>query len=55
MSIREWALQFKYLMGILYSFLQLVILPGTNIKIIDVAIWCVAVFIVVKILVSVGK
>lgn len=48
MSEYKWALVFKQLMDILMSFLRIVILPGTNITIMDVAIWSAILFLVLK-------
>lgn len=52
MSEHKWALVFKQLMDILMSFLQIVILPGTKITVLDIAIWSAITFLVMKALYS---
>lgn len=53
MSIREWAMQFKYVMDVLVDFMRMSILPGTDITFMDVAIWGMIIFLVLKVFFSV--
>lgn len=48
MSVYNWALLFKQLMDVVVSFFNIVVLPGTNITFMDIAIWGVIVFLLVK-------
>lgn len=53
MSIYNWALLFKQLMNIVVSFFNIVVLPGTDITFMDIAIWGVIIFLLVKALLEV--
>lgn len=52
MSVYNWALRFKYLMDLVASFSQIEVLPGSKVTIMDLVVWGLFIFIVVKGLVS---
>ncbi len=48
MNVKSWAFLFRDLLNMGYRFLKIVILPGTNITVLDFMIWGIIAYAVVK-------
>ena len=55
MSLLYWSNLFKYLMDICKQFFNIIILPGTDITILDFMLWCLIIYLLLKTIYSIYK